>query len=499
MFFVDKSGEIKAFFMKKVGIIGAGIAGIASAIRLANKGYSVEVFEANEYAGGKLSNFEQKGFRFDAGPSLFTLPHLVEELFTLSGKNPTDFFDYERLDVICHYFWEDGTRLKALAQPQDFAQEIERVIGVPAHKVTRFLADSAFKYDVLDGLFLQDSLHKLSTWTSAKALRGYLNLPKLGIFGTMNDANQKQFQHPKLVQLFNRYATYNGSDPYQTPATLNIIPHLEYNIGAFFPRKGMVDITNSLVQLAESLGVVFHYQTPVLEIITSNHQVSGIRTAHSTLDFDIVVSNMDITPTYRKLLPKAQHPDRLLDQPKSSSGVIFYWGINQQFPELDLHNIFFSDNYQEEFKWMFDKNDIYHDPTVYINITSKNKPNDAPSGCENWFVLVNAPANNGQDWDNIIDKLRENILQKISRILSCDIKKHLVCEAILDPRSIESKTSSAQGALYGNSSNNKYAAFLRHANFSSKIKNLYFVGGSVHPGGGIPLALSSAKIMAKEL
>ena len=262
--------------MKKIAIIGAGIAGIASAIRLAHKGFEVSVFEANAYAGGKLSSFELKGYRFDAGPSLFTLPNLVTELFELVGQNPADFFEYQQLTEICRYFWEDKTRLTAWAEPVKFAQEVEKITGEPAEKIIQFLKDSAFKYEVLDGLFLQDSLHKLSTWTSKKALKGYLNLPKLGIFGTMNQANQKLFKNPKIVQLFNRYATYNGSNPYQTPATLNIIPHLEYNLGAFFPKKGMVSITNSLVKLAENLGVKFYFETRVEEILVENGKVKGV-------------------------------------------------------------------------------------------------------------------------------------------------------------------------------------------------------------------------------
>ncbi len=499
--------------MKKVAIIGSGIAGIASAIRLAHKGFEVSVFEANPYAGGKLSSFELKGYRFDAGPSLFTLPNLVTELFELVGQNPTNFFEYEQLAEICRYFWEDKTCLTAWAEPVKFAQEVEEITGEPAEKIIQFLKDSAFKYEVLDALFLQDSLHKLSTWTSKKALKGYLNLPKLGIFGTMNQANQKLFKNSKIVQLFNRYATYNGSNPYQTPATLNIIPHLEYNLGAFFPKKGMVSITNSLVKLAESLGVKFYFETKVEEILVENGKVKGVKlrrngdrnegeNKENTADlipFDVVVSNMDVTHTYRKLLPNEEHPNFLLNQPKSSSGVIFYWGIKKKFPALDLHNILFSDDYEEEFKTMFKQKTIYHDPTVYINITSKHKPDDAPEGCENWFVLINAPANEGQDWDKIIAQTKENILKKINRILGQNIAELIECEQILDPRTIESKTSSAQGALYGNSSNNRFSAFLRHANFSSKIKNLYFVGGSVHPGGGIPLALSSAKIMSNNL
>ena len=500
----------------KVGIIGAGIGGIATAIRLVNAGHEVEVFEANSYPGGKLSNFQQGEYRFDAGPSLFTMPQFVDELFELSGKKPADYFEYIRLPEVCKYFWKDGTQLDVSANIETFAKDAEKVIGEPAEKIRNFLKNSALKYEILSGLFLEDSLHKFSTWISRKAFRGYLNLPRLGIFGTMNDANKSYFSTKKATQLFNRYATYNGSDPYQTPATLNIIPHLEYNVGAFFPKNGMYGITQSLVKLAEDLGVKFHYNTRVEEIKVqpppppmgelttstfSNFEIfienlfvppSGVR----GLDFDLVVSNMDVTPTYRKLLPNEKHPNKILNQTKSGSGLIFYWGIKREFKELGLHNIFFSDDYKAEFEHQFQKKTIYNDPTIYLNITSKYKKDDAPEGCENWFVLINAPANEGQDWDKIIAETRQNVLNKLSEELGVNVEKLIENESILDPRSIEMKTSSAQGALYGNSSNNKFAAFMRHANFSSKIKNLYFVGGSVHPGGGIPLALSSAKIVA---
>jgi phytoene dehydrogenase-like protein len=193
-------------------------------------------------------------------------------------------------------------------------------------------------------------------------------------------------------------------------------------------------------------------------------------------------------------LPQTPKPQKLLTQAKSSSAVIFYWGIAHSFAQLELHNIFFSADYEAEFKHIFQHHNLYQDPTIYINITSKEKPDDAPEGCENWFVMVNAPHNSGQDWDSLIADLRQNVIQKLSRLLKTDIAPLIVSEMLLDPRSIESRTSSAQGALYGNSSNNRYAAFLRHANFSTQIKNLYFCGGSVHPGGGIPLSLLSAKI-----
>ncbi|WP_375444663.1 1-hydroxycarotenoid 3,4-desaturase CrtD [uncultured Fibrella sp.] len=498
----------------KAAVIGAGIAGIASSIRLAVTGYAVDVFEANTYPGGKLSTFEHRTsdggvYRFDAGPSLFTMPDLVDDLFRLAGRNPADYFEYIRLDETCRYFWDDGTRLTAWADHTRFAAEVETVLGEPGQHLLDQLADSALKYDVTEKLFLQKSLHKLGTWLGRDALRGYVNLPKLGVFGTMNAANERRFQHPKLVQLFNRYATYNGSDPYQTPATLNIIPHLEYNIGAFFPKKGMVSITDSLVKLATELGVRFHFNRRVDEIVTEGNRVIGLRATSMnpedehpspstrpqiTTPFDLVVSNMDVVNAFRKLLPHAKQPERILRQPKSSSGLIFYWGIKRTFPELDLHNIFFSNDYRAEFDHLFQQNKLYDDPTIYLNITSKHKADDAPTSCENWFILLNAPNNTGQDWDAVIAEARQNVIRKLSHVLGVDVEPLIETESLLDPRSIEARTSSSQGALYGNSSNNRFAAFLRHANFSHQFENLYFVGGSVHPGGGIPLCLLSAKI-----
>ncbi|WP_373515054.1 1-hydroxycarotenoid 3,4-desaturase CrtD [Persicitalea sp.] len=475
-------------------IVGAGIAGIASAIRLAVKGYAVDVYEGNAYPGGKLSSFEINGYRFDAGPSLFTMPQLVDDLFELAGKKPSDYFNYQKLPETCRYFYEDGTRFVADAEPEALARTIEKYLGEPAENVLAHLKNSAVKFEVTEKLFLHRSLHKLGTYFNRDALKGYRNLHKLDAFRSMSAANASRFSDPRVVQLFNRYATYNGSDPYQTPATMNIIPHLEYNIGAFFPKGGMVSITNSLVKLAEDSGVSFHYDSPVERLLTDGKRISGVQVNGNRIKHDVVISNMDVVNTFRKLLPEARQPERVLRQPKSSSALIFYWGIKKRFPELGLHNIFFSQDYPTEFNHIFQQKTIGDDPTVYVNITAKYEPGDAPTNGENWFVMVNAPANDGQDWDALIAKTRQNILTKLSRQLGQNIENLIEAEDTLDPRLIESRTSSSQGALYGNSSNNRFAAFLRHANFSRQFENLYFVGGSVHPGGGVPLCLLSAKI-----
>lgn len=481
--------------MAKAVVIGSGIGGIAAAIRLAVKGYAVTVLEANASFGGKMTQFTLPGgYRFDAGPSLFTLPQLVDDLFTLAGRNPQDYFRYQRLPIVTQYFWPDGTRLTAHASADDFAREVETKLGIPQDQLHRHLRKVARLYHATANTFLHKSLHKLDTYLSPDVLKTLPALPELGLTTTMHAANTRAFSDPRLVQLLDRYATYNGSDPYQAPGTLNLIPHLEFNIGAFYPKGGIYAIAQSLVKLGEELGVEFRYQEPVQEILTQGNQATGVRTGLGTYPADVVVSNMDVVPTYRKLLPNQPAPERTLQQPRSSSALIYYWGISRTFPELDLHNIFFSQNYQREFEHIFQKGTVADDPTVYVNITSKYTPEDAPTGHENWFVMVNVPHNAGQNWEELIQKTRQSVLSKVSQSLDVDITSLITTEKVWDPRGIEADTSSFAGALYGSSSNNRMAAFLRHPNFTSKLKGLYFVGGSVHPGGGIPLCLLSAKI-----
>jgi len=482
---------------KSIVIIGSGIAGIASSIRLASAGHQVTVLESNSYPGGKLTEFKLGPYRFDAGPSLFTLPELVVELFELCGEKASDHFEYQELEETCKYFYPDGTELTAFADKEELFNEFEEKLDEPRGNLEKALKKSEFLYKELSPLFMHKSLHKVGTWLGSSAFRAYTNLNKFDFNRTMNKANESLFKNPKTVQLFNRYATYNGSDPYQTPATLNIIPHLEFGIGAFFPKKGMYAITDSLYQLALRQGVKFIFDEKVKEIAVQAGVAHGVETKNGFHKADRVISNMDVMGTYKTLLKGQKQPRKILNQPRSSSALIFYWGVKKDFDQLSLHNIFFSDNYKAEFEHIFKKNDLYHDPTVYLNITSTQNTGDAPSGCQNWFTMINVPNNKGQNWDQLIQEAKAAIIKRLSNQLGEDIEPLIELEEVLDPRLIESRTSSIGGSLYGNSSNSKFAAFMRHANFSSDIKNLYFVGGSVHPGGGIPLCLLSAKVMTE--
>lgn len=483
--------------MAKIGIVGAGIAGLSAAVHLRVKGYEVTVFEASSNPGGKLHALHSNGYRFDAGPSLFTMPHLLDGIFDTAGKNPRDYFDYQKIEPGCHYFWPDGTLLSGWSASDKFAREAKTVLGIPEKVTTDYFKKSFALYDITEQVFLRSSLHRWQTYARWSTVKSFAQLYKARLFSSMHEVNKRLLRNPKLVQLFDRYATYNGSDPYQAPGTLTVIPTLEHRWGTFLPKGGMHQITKSLHQLAEDVGVEFRFNEAVEAINVQSKKISGLRTAKGDYPFDKVVSNMDIVPTYRKLLAGLKPPMDVVKQERSSSALIFYWGVKHSFAQLGLHNILWSGDYQAEFKSIFQEKTIGDDPTVYINITSKYEKDDAPNGCENWFILINAPCDEGQDWKALAAKTRETIICKINAQLGCDIEPLIETEMVLDPPKIGRDTSSYKGSLYGTSSNHWRAAFLRHPNFSRDIAGLYFCGGSVHPGGGIPLCLLSGKIVSE--
>jgi phytoene desaturase len=297
------------------------------------------------------------------------------------------------------------------------------------------------------------------------------------------------------VQLFDRYATYSGSDPYRAPGMLSLIPHIEYNEGVFYPKGGMVAITQALYRLAQKKGVKFNFNAAVQGIINNKGDAKGIVINGEDLFSDAVISNTDVYLTYLRLLNDPRRAKKLLEQERSSSAIVFYWGVSREFPELELHNIVFSKNYHAEFDSIFKEKRLYHDPTIYINITSKFEPGiQAPAGKENWFVMVNVPADERMSEPECIKACRKNIIDKLHRTLRVNVESCIETEDVLHPKLLEERSGSYLGALYGASSNSKRAAFFRHPNFSKAIKRLYFTGGTVHPGGGIPLCLKSAKI-----
>lgn len=480
--------------MRSVAVIGSGIGGLAVAIRLAKQGCKVTVFEANATAGGKIAELRQHGYRFDMGPSVLTMPEYIDALFELCGERPEDHFKYTRLDPIFKYFFEDGTSIETPADADKLADELVKKTTVSRQSVVTFLQRSKEKLELTDPVFLQRSLHQWKNYFDWPTLRGILNFHKVEAFTTMAKANAALFKDEKVADIFNRYASYNGSDPYQAPATLNLISHYEITLGAYYPEGGIYSIIEALVGLATRVGVQFRFDSKVQRIVVTNGKATAVVVQGKEEAFDFIVSNADVQTTYDRLMPEKKRPSLTLDRPKSSSVIVFYWGMNGSFPQLNIHNLFMSTNPKEEYHHLFKKHTVYSDSSVYLYISGKENPSDAPSGCENWFTMVSVPHDTGQDWEAIVNQVRGDIISKLSQQLKVDVAPFIVSESVMDPRYIAEKTSSAMGAVFGNSSNGIFSAFLRHPNFTNNIKNLYFCGGSVHPGSSIPLCLLSAKI-----
>lgn len=478
---------------KKAIVIGSGVAGLAASIRLAQKGIETHVFEANDFPGGKINSRLVNGYRFDQGPSLLTCPEYIEELYTLCGK---DFKSFEMSDLKSSfkYFFNDGMVLDLKRNNEQVVNEIAEKLGEDRETVENYLKKAEKNYGLIAPLFIERSLHRWRGLLGKQLRQALLKLPSYKLMSTMHQENSRAFKNPRTTQIFNRFAQYNGSHPYMAPAMMNMISHLEINIHPFLPKNGMIQITESLYSLAKEQGVEFRLGESVEKIIVENKKIQGVRTSKGSYSSDYVVSNMDISFTYEKLLPNAKHPKKILSQEKSSSVLAFYWGIKKSFDQLEVHNMVFSDNDKEEFDAVFIDKSIHAEPSIYLYVSSKIVEGDAPEGCENWFVLLNAPINQGQDWDKHIAEKRDFVIEKMSALLGEDIAPLIEVEEVLDPRIVESKYHGKFGSIYGNASNNRFSAFYRHPNYSKEIEGLYFAGVSVHPGGGIPLALNSAKI-----
>lgn len=480
---------------EEVIVIGSGVGGLAAAIRLAKLGNKVTVYEKNEFIGGKVNSRVFEGYRFDMGPSIFTEPQLIDDLIALGvDQLPLEF---HALPESFRYFFSDGTSCALPTGTQETVKVLVNQFNENPRLVRNYFKRLKKNYELLKPVFIETTLHRFDHLLSKKLIPAILRIPWYGLLTSMNGFSKRFFKHPNSIQIMNRYATYNGSDPYKTPGLLSIIGHLELNEGIFFPKGGMVSITKRLEETANSLGVMFHTNCPVTSIEIKNGRAVGVYVNNSFVPASIVISNADVHYTYEHLMPEVKRPKKILNQELSSSAVVFYWGINREFRKLGVHNMFFTKDLHAEFNAIFNSKTLIDDPSIYVHISSKVDSNDAPDGCENWFVMVNAPVNDGQDWNLLVSNLRNNTINKLSTILGVNLEPFIVTEYINNPIKLQHNYNGKGGSIYGNSSNSALAAFYRHPNHSPEVKGVYFAGVTVHPGGGIPLAVSGAKIIER--
>lgn len=473
----------------RIAIVGGGIGGLSAGIYLSKQNISIDLYEKNNYLGGKANQIISDDFRFDTGPSIITLPYVIEDLFHFVNENIDQYFHLIRLDIICKYFYEDGSIINSYNNLEKLVNEISNNSCDSKESVTKYLGYVKNLYGAVADSFLfnEYSILRMVKKTNLKSLF----LIMKSILLSMNNINSKYFKDFRILQMFNRYATYAGSTPYKIPAVFNTIQNVEYNIGTYFIREGIYKLIESIETIALNNQVKIIKESEIKEIVIKRNKAIGLIYNDKFLEYDKIIINVDKN-TSKKLIGDIT---KIEEKELSSSAIIFYWAVKGESDILNSHNILFSIDYKKEFDEIFKKKIIPFDPTIYIFISSKINKKDAPIGFENWHVMINTPPllkNNNIN----LDEVKKVIINKISRILKIDIENRIVNEAVCTPEDLEESTGSYGGSIYGNTVFGPKSLFTRNKNKDTKIENLFYCGGSVHPGGGIPLVILSGKITA---
>lgn len=485
--------------LSHVLIVGGGLGGLATAIRLATRGRRVTLLEKNERVGGKLNLVRAAGYTFDTGPSLLTMPWVIEELFACAGRAMPDYLTLDQIEPTCRYHWPDGTQFNAWQRLPQLIQEVERLSPADVPGLFRFLAHTARIYDAVADTFLLrpfDGLAELLTPRLA------WNGPRIDALRSVDAAVRSFFRSPYLRQVFNRYATYNGSSPYRSPATFNVIAYIELAEGGWYLRGGMYTLAAALERLARELGVEIRTGAPVAELLLERGAARGVRLeSGEQLRASQVVVNADPRYAYQTLLSGQQATAaRLARLEPSCSGFVLFLGVKRRYEQLAHHNIFFSADYPREFAAIFERGVPAVDPTVYVAATSVTDPAHAPPGHMNLFVLVNAPALGPRvNWEREAQAYRDLVVAKLERMGLHGLGDAIVYEQVWTPEEFARRYNAAGGAIYGLASNNPFSAFMRPPLRARGLRDLYFVGGGTHPGGGIPLVLLSGRAVAERV
>lgn len=482
---------------REVIVIGGGLGGLSAAIHIAAAGIPVRLMEQRSVMGGKAGEIRAGGFRWDTGPSVVTLPHILEAIFASAGESLSDYLTLLPVEPLTEYRFPDGDRLRLWKEPDRMRAELASRDPDLWSRWDRFLEYARRLYENAAPLFLETPIHSLSHLLRQPALWRVRNLLlPIDPLRSMHAAAWRYLRDPALVQIADRYATYNGSDPFRAPATLNLISWVENGLGVYYVRGGIYRLVEALTALAQKKGVMLHPGEKVLRIHHRHRRIEAVETNKALYPARAVVSAVDVQLTYQQLMG-VPLPHLLRRNEPSLSGIVFLWGIRMQ-SDLGHHTIFFSRDYRREFREIFGEKRVPSDPTVYVAITGKTDPAHAPSGAENWFILLNMPPLSGT-WDpRTTDYLRKHLYERFAQAIPGFSPEKIVAEEVLTPHYWE-ELGSVCGSLYGSASNSMFSAFLRPANRSRRFRGLYFAGGAAHPGGGIPLVLLSGRHAARLL
>lgn len=480
--------------MARVVVIGAGVGGLAAAARLAAQGHRVALHERAGTHGGKLGEYRRDGFTFDTGPSLLTMPQVFTDLLAATG-GPAD-LELEPVDPVCGYRFADGTRVDLPFDPAQVPAALDAALGPGAGASWQaFHERSARLWDLVGEPVLHRPLRARDLARFSARLR---DLRVVAPWLTLRGLGSQMLPDPRLRMWLDRYATYSGSDPRRTPSVLSVTPYVEQRFGAWWVRGGLRRLGDALLERCVERGVAVHLDSEVAEITTSGRRVYGIRLARGrAAPADVVVADADARAVYGSLLPRPLRAAALRRAPASVAGFVLLLALDGVRGAEPAHRVWFPADYDAEFDALFRRPAPVPDPTVYVHAPAD--PTLAPDGAESWFVLVNAPVHDparGVDWDapGVAERYADRVLEVLAR-RGEDVRGRIRWREIRTPADLERDAAAPGGAIYGTASHGPLASLLRPAN-RSPVPGLYLVGGSAHPGGGLPIVALSAKIVA---
>lgn len=477
--------------LKTAVVVGGGLGGLAAALRLRTRGWQVTVFEAGPTFGGKMNRWESGGFRFDTGPSLITMPWVFEELFREAGGHLEEHAKLQALHPLAEYIFADGAQFTYSASLPEWIPALQRIEPRDVDGFFRFMQLGARLYEVSKRTFLKRSPYSLPRPEDARVLR---HMPVRHGWGNYHRTVESHFRSPYLRQMFDRYPTYVGSSPYRAPATLAVIPYMEYAFGGFAVEGGLYRIVEGLVSLALESGVELVPNARVRSFTRSGNTVTGVVLEDGDqVSADVVVMNGDASAAHALLgEPAAPRED-------SMSGFVMLLGLCKELPRMQQHSVYFSSDYKAEFSQIFDEHRFPDDPTVYVNIPSRGDRSLVPGGGETLFIMANAPSSeDGWDADRICEA-RRRVFARLRKSGFPEIEGDIAVSDVWTPRRIAHRYLMPGGSIYGAASHGWRNSFLRPANKSRRHPGLYHVGGSTHPGGGTPMVLLSAQITCESI
>jgi len=485
-------------------VIGAGVGGLSAAIGLAARGASVTVLEKNAMVGGKMNVWEHRGFRFDTGPHVLTMLWALDEVFENAGRRLEDVLDLVRLDTVCRYHFSNGQTLDAPGSLEDAARVVAAFAPADALGFRRFLDYAKQVSDATTEPFLKQDFGASVRGIPSPAQWGQLtSFLALKPWRTLRNVVHEHFQDPRLRQVFELYALYSGSHPARASGIFATVADVQWREGTYYVRGGLYQLAEALRDAAESLGVVFQTSTEAAEIIVKQGRARGVQTrCGDRLFADAVVCNADCLSALTTLVPyparRAWTEPRVERIEPSTSAFLLLLGVRGNYPQLAHHNSFLAADGEAEFASIFDAQKPAADPTIGVACQSVTDSTKAPPGHSNLFVMTNPPALSPHfDWFTEASRYREIVLAKLERMGLTDLRNRIVVEQLWTPLDLESRYHAYRGAIYGLSSNGWRQGFLRPPQVSPDVEGLYFVGGSTHPGGGVPLCALSGTNVAK--